>query len=140
MKFVKFCSRVLEYKILTNFHPSIKTESWHKNVLTSKKPLKRKKWTCRKAQKKPQWKMIEKQMKGDGAIISKNTPEKNGVNALPSGGIALPDDVLEKLYRSYSLKQKRSGLICFIAASILFDLWAIVIPQGQSFESLGKRC
>ena len=78
--------------------------------------------------------MIEKQMKSDGVLIVKSTPEKN---ALVSGGIALPDDVLEKLYRSYSLKQKRSGLICFIAASILFDLWAIVI--GQSLESLGKK-
>lgn len=76
--------------------------------------------------------MIEKQLKIESA---KNTPEKNGGI---SSSISLPDDVLESLYRSYSLKQKRSGLVCFLAASILFDLWAIIVPQGQSWESLGE--
>lgn len=51
---------------------------------------------------------------------------------------ALPDSVLEKLYQRYSIKQRRAGLECFLAASILFDLWAIFVPQGQSWESLGK--
>jgi hypothetical protein len=78
--------------------------------------------------------MIEKQLKID-ASGAKGTPEKNITTAI-STNISLPDDVLEKLYRSYSLKQKRSGLGCFLAASILFDLWAI--PQGQSWESLGE--
>lgn len=64
--------------------------------------------------------------------------DENSGAVLPSGPIVLPDDVLEKLYRSYSLKQKRSGLKCFIVASIVFDLWAILVPQGQSWESLGK--
>jgi hypothetical protein len=79
--------------------------------------------------------MIEKQ-KASG----RNTPERNSssVAGLTSGPVSLPDDVLEKLYRSYSLKQKRSGLTCFIVASIVFDLWAILVPQGQSIESLGK--
>ncbi|CAO1336896.1 unnamed protein product [Diamesa serratosioi] len=66
--------------------------------------------------------------------------DENSGAVLPSGPIMLPDDVLEKLYRSYSLKQKRSGLKCFIVASIVFDLWAILVPQGQSWESLGVTC
>lgn len=82
--------------------------------------------------------MIEKQKITESS--AKNTPERNSssVAGLSSGPTTLPDDVLEKLYRSYSLKQKRSGLTCFIAASIVFDLWAIVVPQGQSIDSLGK--
>lgn len=55
-----------------------------------------------------------------------------------TGGVTLPSEVLEHLYQSYSLKQKRAGLNCFLAASVLFDLWAILIPQGQSWESIGK--
>jgi adenylate cyclase 3 len=74
-------------------------------------------------------------MKMDGTM---STTADANPTILPASGIALPDDVLEKLYQSYSLKQRRSGLACFLAASILFDLWAILIPQGQSWESLGK--
>ncbi|XP_059613778.1 adenylate cyclase type 3 [Phlebotomus argentipes] len=54
--------------------------------------------------------------------------------------ILLPDSVLEKLYQNYSIKQKRSGLFCFLLTSLLFDLWAIAIPQGQTFWSLGCVC
>ena len=81
--------------------------------------------------------MVEKQKITESS--AKNTPERNSssVVGLSTGPTSLPDDVLEKLYRSYSLKQKRSGLACFIAASIVFDLWALV-GQGQSIESLGK--
>lgn len=81
--------------------------------------------------------MIEKQKNCESS--AKNTPERNSssVAGVP-GPASLSDDVLENLYRSYSLKQKRSGLNCFIGASIVFDLWAIVVPQGQSIESLGK--
>lgn len=63
----------------------------------------------------------------------------SGVVGLSSGPILLPDDVLEKLYRSYSLKQKRSGLATFIVAAIVFDLWAILVRQGQSIESSGRQ-
>lgn len=74
--------------------------------------------------------MIEKEKE-------RETTERHSSSAAgPSA--ALPDDVLEKLYRSYSLKQKRSGLTCFIVASIVFDCWAILVPQGQSVESLGE--
>lgn len=82
--------------------------------------------------------MIEKQK-----TLDRETPERNSssVAGFTSGQTtSLPDAVLEKLYRSYSLKQKRSGLTCFIVASIVFDLWAILVPQGQSIESLGETC
>lgn len=81
--------------------------------------------------------MIEKQKNCETS--ANNVPERNSstVPGLP-GPASLTDDALEKLYRSYSLKQKRSGLSCFIVASVVFDLWAIVVPQGQSVESLGK--
>lgn len=62
----------------------------------------------------------------------------NSVSVTTATGITLPREVLEHLYQSYSLKQKRAGLNCFLAASILFDLWAILIPQGQSWESIGE--
>lgn len=76
-------------------------------------------------------------------IMKENTPKESlerisNVVGLTLGPTHLPDDVLEKLYRSYSLKQKRSGLACFIAASIVFDLWAIIVPQGQSVETYGE--
>ena len=82
--------------------------------------------------------MIDKQKGNEGS--DKNTPERNSSSVVGlSGPTSLSDDVLEKLYRSYSLKQKRSGLATFIVASIVFDLWAILAPQGQSIESLGKQ-
>lgn len=72
------------------------------------------------------------------ADIESTAGNDNGNNVAPSG-VTLPDDVLEKMYQSYSLKQKRAGLTCFLAASILFDVWAIFIPQGQTWESIGKH-
>jgi hypothetical protein len=81
--------------------------------------------------------MIEKQKNCESSTRNQPDRTSSSVAGLP-GPTSLPDDVLEKLYRSYSLKQKRSGLTCFIVASIVFDLWAILVPQGQSIESLGK--
>lgn len=78
--------------------------------------------------------MIEKQKRSESS--ARNSPERN--SSCVTGPISLPDNILESLYKSYSLKQKRSGLECFIVASIVFDLWAILAPQGQSLESLGK--
>lgn len=80
--------------------------------------------------------MLEKQTSLENS--ARNGPERNSSSAIAPISSSLPDDVLEKLFRSYSLKQKRSGLVCFIAASIVFDLWAILVPQGQSIESLGE--
>lgn len=73
---------------------------------------------------------------------------KNGKKSSDSGGeekatlsadVSLPADVLESLYQSYAIKQKRDGLSSFLVASIMFDLWAIIVPQGQRLESLGKK-
>lgn len=59
-------------------------------------------------------------------------------NITPDNIDDVSNKVLEKLYHRYSIKQRRAGLGCFLAASILFDLWAIFVPQGQRLESLGK--
>lgn len=80
--------------------------------------------------------MIEKKKSSDHS--ARNGPERNSSTGIAPTSTSLPDAVLEKLYRSYSLKQKRSALVTFLIASILFDLWAIFIPQGQNMEGLGK--
>ncbi|XP_022908254.1 adenylate cyclase type 3 [Onthophagus taurus] len=41
------------------------------------------------------------------------------------------DPSLEKLYQSYSVKQKRSGLECFLIMAIFFDIYMLVVPYGQ---------
>lgn len=64
--------------------------------------------------------------------------EKAENGGVISADVSLPDDVLGRLFQSYSIKQRRAGLECFLAASVVFDLWAIFVPQGQSWESLGK--
>lgn len=81
--------------------------------------------------------MIEKQKSLERS--ARNGPERNSSSAITPASISLPDSVLENIYRSYSLKQKRSALVTFLIASILFDVWAIFIPQGQSLESLGEQ-
>lgn len=77
--------------------------------------------------------------------IMEKTPTKhvektgdNGGNNITPNIDDVSNKVLEKLYHRYSIKQRRAGLGCFLAASILFDLWAIFVPQGQRLESLGK--
>lgn len=47
------------------------------------------------------------------------------------------DPDLEKLYQSYSVKQKRAGLQCFLYAAILFDLYMLAIPQEQDLITFG---
>lgn len=64
--------------------------------------------------------------------------EKAENGGVISADVSLPNDVLNRLFQSYSIKQRRAGLECFLVASVVFDLWAIFIPQGQSWESLGK--
>lgn len=55
-----------------------------------------------------------------------------------STDVSLPNDVLERLFQRYSIKQRRAGLECFLATSVLFDLWVILVPQqGKSFENIG---
>lgn len=73
----------------------------------------------------------------DGTVSTTVETNPTGTN-LPTSSVLLPDDVLEKLYQSYALKQKRVAFGCYVAASILFDLWAILVPQGQGWESVGE--
>ncbi|XP_025831186.1 adenylate cyclase type 3 [Agrilus planipennis] len=47
------------------------------------------------------------------------------------------DKGVEKLYQSYSAKQKRSGLECFLLAAILFDIYLVAISSGQDFLVVG---
>ncbi|XP_057663021.1 adenylate cyclase type 3 [Diorhabda carinulata] len=47
------------------------------------------------------------------------------------------DPSLEKLYQSFSIKQKRAGLECFLLTAILFDLYMLVIPSGQDIWIFG---
>ncbi|XP_069698186.1 adenylate cyclase type 3-like isoform X2 [Periplaneta americana] len=41
------------------------------------------------------------------------------------------DPALEKLYQSYSVKQKRAGLEVFLYAAILYDVYMLLVPSGQ---------
>lgn len=72
----------------------------------------------------------------NGNVEASATNDKCGAI---SADISLPNDLLEGLYQRYSIKQRRAGLECFLATSVLFDLWAIFAPhQEKSLESLGK--
>ncbi|XP_034231454.1 adenylate cyclase type 3-like [Thrips palmi] len=46
-------------------------------------------------------------------------------------GRPFSDPSLERLYQSYSVKQKRAGVQCFLAAAVLYDVFVLVLP-GQS--------
>jgi hypothetical protein len=41
------------------------------------------------------------------------------------------DPALEKLYQSYSVKQKRDGLEVFLYAAMLYDVYMLLVPDGQ---------
>ncbi|EFA03954.2 adenylate cyclase type 3 [Tribolium castaneum] len=43
------------------------------------------------------------------------------------------DSALEKLYQSFSVRQKRAGLECFLITAILFDIYMLVVPSDQDF-------
>ncbi|CAH1098596.1 unnamed protein product [Psylliodes chrysocephalus] len=48
------------------------------------------------------------------------------------------DPALEKLYQSFSVKQKRMGLECFLLTAILFDIYMLVVPSGQDLWIFGS--
>lgn len=90
---------------------------------------------------------VQSEMTNEAATALVATPSKNnGKKSSDSGeekaqlsaDVSLPAEVLEKLYQSYTIKQKRDGLSSFLIASIMFDLWAIIVPQGQRLESMGE--
>lgn len=76
-----------------------------------------------------------KNMTVESTTEGSGPPERQST---PGGAVVLPDVVLDKLYQSYSVKQRRAGLIWFLVASILFDIWALLIPKGQCIEAMGK--
>lgn len=43
------------------------------------------------------------------------------------------DPAIERLYQSYSAKQKRAGLQCFLYAAILFDVYILAVPSSQDY-------
>lgn len=47
------------------------------------------------------------------------------------------DPALERLYQRYSVKQKRAGVQCFLAAAVLYDVFMLVLP-GPSQDSLTR--
>ncbi|XP_054283342.1 adenylate cyclase type 3-like [Macrosteles quadrilineatus] len=52
-------------------------------------------------------------------------------------GSGFADPSLEHLYQSYSVKQKRPALQCFLLAAILYDAYWLVVPQSQDLASRG---
>lgn len=87
--------------------------------------------------------MNDKSLETTETTIAKNgnveAPIINEKSGAISADISLPNELLERLYQRYSIKQRRAGLECFLAASVLFDLWAIIVPhQEKSYESMGK--
>lgn len=79
---------------------------------------------------------------GDGNDANANGPSANEAKQSTattiSTDVSLPNEVLERLFQRYSIKQRRAGLECFLVTSVLFDLWVIFVPQpGQRFEIIG---
>lgn len=68
----------------------------------------------------------------------KGDPEGGGGEVRPSaeGAFrAFADSSLEKLFQSYCVKQKKSGLQCFMSAVILLDIYAVI--AGKCWEAWG---
>lgn len=93
--------------------------------------------------------LVEKGLKSNGRAASleksdvKSDADANSCSAadtsLPDDDkVILPDKVLERLYQSYSIKQRQAGQIWFVIASILFDIWSLVVPLDQRIECRGK--
>ncbi|KAF7284873.1 adenylate cyclase 3 [Rhynchophorus ferrugineus] len=47
------------------------------------------------------------------------------------------DHSLESLYQSFSVKQKRAGLKCFVITAILFDIYMLVVPICSDVLTIG---
>lgn len=82
---------------------------------------------------------------GDSETIAANGPNANDTKKSAastataiSTDVSLPNEVLERLFQRYSIKQRRAGLECFLVTSVLFDLWVIFVPQpDHRFERIG---
>lgn len=70
---------------------------------------------------------------GNGCADRKNVDEFDGndyrtIKAI-SSDVSLPNDVLERIFQRYSIKQRCAGLESFLITSILFDLWAMYLHR-----------
>lgn len=80
---------------------------------------------------------------GDSETNAANGPNDTKKSAAStataiSTDVSLPNEVLERLFQRYSIKQRRAGLECFLVTSVLFDLWVIFVPQPEKrFERIG---
>lgn len=73
-----------------------------------------------------------------GGVDDGGTGNETTKPAAISTDVSLPNDVLERLFQRYSIKQRRAGLECFLVTSVLFDLWVILAPeQGKTFYNIG---
>lgn len=85
---------------------------------------------------------------GDSETNAANGPSANDTKKSAastataiSTDVSLPNEVLERLFQRYSIKQRRAGLECFLVTSVLFDLWVIGVAQPEKrFERIGKLC
>lgn len=56
-----------------------------------------------------------------------------------SSDISLPNDVLERIFQRYSIKQRCAGLESFLITSVLFDFWIIcTVQQDRNYDNIGK--
>lgn len=56
-----------------------------------------------------------------------------------SSDVSLPNDVLERIFQRYSIKQRCAGLESFLITSVLFDFWVIcTVQQDRNYENIGK--
>lgn len=56
-----------------------------------------------------------------------------------STDVSLPNDVLERIFQRYSIKQRCAGLESFLITSVLFDFWVIcTVQQDTNYENIGE--
>lgn len=64
-------------------------------------------------------------------------PTGSSVCGMERGEASFSDPSLEHLYQTYSVKQKRAALQCFLCAAILYDAYFLLVPSGQDILTRG---
>lgn len=67
--------------------------------------------------------------------------EGGDYKAIPtiSTDVSLPNDVLERIFQRYSIKQRCAGLESFLITSVLFDFWVIcAVQQDNNYANIGE--
>lgn len=80
---------------------------------------------------------VERQSAGRCARLSIDLRRPAPVSGMDRAEAGFSDPSLEHLYQSYSVKQKRGALQCFLAAALLYDLYWLAVPQTHD---LVARC